>query len=74
MTFTNVYIGNISREINYRAFREILEEFGELVKVSLKGTYGFAEFADPDNAAEAMKEINSRRKRGYGMFLEPSSH
>ena len=48
----------------------MLEEFGDLVKLTFKGGYAFAEFAEAGEAADAIKELNARNGR-RGIYLEP---
>ena len=66
--FTEVYVGNIA-EYTHRELREILQEFGKVERLSLKGNFGFAEFADPKSAAQAVRIKNLEG----GIFLKKSN-
>ena len=70
---TQVYVGNVSRDMNYRALRDLLEEYGEIVRLTMKGHFAFAEFAEVEQAAEAIKGVNAKSKGRGHLFLEPSS-
>ena len=66
-------MGNVPRDMNWKALREVLSEYGEIVRITMKGHYAFAEFAEIEQAAEAIKGVNGKNKGGRQMFLEPSS-
>ena len=66
-------MGNVWRDATAKALREVLSEYGEVVRVTMKGHYAFAEFAEVKQAAEAIKGVNGKNKGGRQMYLEPSS-
>ena len=45
--------------------------FGEIVKITLKNKFAFVEFAEIQQAAEAIKQLNSRNMNSR-MIIEPA--
>jgi nucleolin len=63
---SKLYVGNLSYSVSEDQIRELLEEFGELISISLVNNRGiaFVEFETTDGAVEAMDELNGQEFEG----------
>lgn len=68
----NIYVGNLSYNIEESELREIFEEYGEVTSVKIitdkysgrsKG-FGFVEMANDEDASNAIQELNDAEVEG----------
>ena|SRR5437016_4441278 len=71
----NIYVGNISRELNEKDIRKAFEEYGEVTLVNLikdkltgqlKG-FGFVEMPNKEEAQKAIEALDGQRLSGRAL-------
>lgn len=68
----NIYVGNLSYEVNEDDLRQTFEAYGQvtastIIKDKFSGKskgFGFVEMADSDKAKEAIESLNGKDYRG----------
>lgn len=68
----SVFVGNIGRRVRSDDIRDPFKKFGRILDVDLKNGFGFVEFEDKRDAADAVKELNGIRIQGDRIKVEMS--
>ena len=68
----SVFVGNIGRRVRSDDIRDPFKKFGRILDVDLKNGFGFVEFEDQRDAADAVKELNGIRIQGDRIKVELS--
>uniref|UniRef100_A0A914PRE6 RRM domain-containing protein n=1 Tax=Panagrolaimus davidi TaxID=227884 RepID=A0A914PRE6_9BILA len=69
---SRVYIGNLSSRASERDVEDFFRGFGKIRDVILKSGFGFVEFDDTRDAADAVEELNGRDLCGERVKIELS--
>jgi RNA recognition motif-containing protein len=72
---SNIYVGNLSYEINNESLQELFEEFGEVVSakvISDRETgrsrgFGFVEMSSNSDADTAIQNLNGKEIKGRSL-------
>ena len=73
----NIYVGNLSFDVNEEDLRKAFEEFGKIASVNLiKDKYsgqsrgfGFVEMSDKAEAQSAVKSLNGKELKGRALSV-----
>ena len=73
----NIYVGNISRDLDENGLREAFEQFGQVDSVSIikdKFTgesrgFGFVQMADKESAENAINGLNGAELKGRNLTV-----
>jgi len=68
----NVYVGKISEKTRERDLEDFFAKYGKITNLSLKYGYGFVEFDDERDAAEAVRSLDGRELDGNRLVVELS--
>ena len=68
----SVFVGNIGRRVRTEDIRDPFKKYGRVLDVDLKNGFGFVEFEDKRDAADAVKELNGLRVQGERITVEMS--
>jgi RNA recognition motif-containing protein len=68
----NIFVGNLSRDVNEKELRQLFEEFGDVtsaavIKDKMTGQsrgFGFVEMSDSEAADSAINALNGRQVKG----------
>lgn len=73
--FTNVYVKNLSEDVDDEALKKLAGEYGEVVSAVVmkddKGTskcFGFINFAEPDAANKAVESLTGKEVNGKSLY------
>ncbi len=69
---SNIYVGNLSYEINNESLQELFEEFGEVVSAKVINDretgrsrgFGFVEMSNDTEADSAIQSLNGKEIKG----------
>lgn len=69
---SNIYVGNLSYEINNESLQELFEEFGEVVSAKVINDretgksrgFGFVEMTNDSDADTAIQNLNGKEVKG----------
>jgi RNA recognition motif-containing protein len=69
---SNIYVGNLSYEINNESLQELFEEFGEVVSAKVINDretgrsrgFGFVEMSSDSDADTAIQNLNGKEIKG----------
>lgn len=75
--FTNVYVKNISPDVNEDQFRELFEKFGDVTSSSLARDnetgksrgFGFVNYTTHEAAAQAVDDLNGKDFHGQDLYV-----
>jgi RNA recognition motif-containing protein len=65
----SLFVGNISRYVNYRELEKAFLNYGEC-KVKLHGKYGFVDFDHEKDAEDAKEKLQGKSFGGAKIYLE----
>ena len=72
MSSSNLYLGNLSYQVEENQLRELFSEYGEVVSVKSfqdKG-FGFVEMSSPEEAKKALEALNGKEFLGRDMKVD----
>jgi polyadenylate-binding protein len=72
-SFTQIYVNGISRYCTKEDIDKAFGEWGTIRSVVIKQRYAFIDYKHPEDAAEAVKQMNGRMLRDYKLVVEQSS-
>ena len=72
----NVYVGNVSPELNDGEIRRAFTQFGNVVEVKTyrKGSYGFVQFQHHEEAVRAIVSMNGQKLGGKALKCSWGRH
>jgi len=75
MPRNELFVGNLSRDVGQRDLEKLFDNYGKVVRCSLKdkgpgAVYAFIEFEDERDAEDALKAENGKDFRGSSMVVE----
>lgn len=68
----SVYIGGLSEYVRTRDIEDFFKGYGKILDINLKAKYGFIEFEDKYDAADAVRDLDDKRLGGERIKLEMS--
>ncbi len=73
--FNNVYVKNLSEDVDDDGLREMFEPYGKIISAKVMTTFdgkkrgfGFVGFEEPESAERAVEEMNGKELRGKVLF------
>jgi hypothetical protein len=70
---SRIFVGNLaSSDITEADIRTIFQPYGKIEVITLKSTYGFVQYDNPDSCARALQNENGRMIKGVRLELDLS--
>jgi len=67
---TRLFFGHLARGTSTRQLESFISDFGDIRDVAVIDRYGFADFRNPRDAADAIRELNGKTFRGERIIVE----
>lgn len=67
-----VFIGGISRNVQYEDISSAFKSFGKIDNIKMKGDFAFVEYVSSGDADAAVKEMHGNKICGYGITVQKS--
>ncbi len=71
---TRIFLKNLSSKTSEQDLSEIFSKFGEVAKIDLKAGFGFIYYANAEDAAEAIKNMDNKEVDGRVIVVEIARH
>jgi len=67
-----VFIGGISRKVQYEDVEQSFKKFGQIENIKMKGDFAFVEYKHEDDADQAIKEMAYAKILGHKITVQKS--
>ncbi|KAJ9058793.1 Serine-arginine protein 55 [Entomophthora muscae] len=67
---TRLFIGHLARGTSQDELENFLRGYGEIREIAIIERYGFVEFRNPKDAADALQDLHGRNFRGERIIIE----
>ena len=64
-----LYVGNLPLDLDDREFYDLLDRYGRVKLLSIRGKFAFVEYEQSDDATLALRKLDGRAHQGHSLIV-----